>query len=341
MLVRDGRNQEALKALETRYRAGKREVDAVLHLYKLYMSFAEIEQATRIMQEFAADHGDDPAAVALLAKHYGDMQDKPAQIRTLEAAVRRCRRRCRPRASCWPTTAWKARSTARRPCCATPARQPDDRAQRCRAAGADVGGAAATSTARAKRSRVSTRSPIRNAASGASPCSTCWCKSATRPRPCTRRRRGSGYWRKASIHRTAGADSSLRSPRAHDDGGRRGDGEQTHLRGAANRTDRARRRRGGAGRLRAQRAAPHGRGGSPSAVPRATASRTTNSAAGDAGERGDRQPDRYPPGPARAVGVRAAPRPRVRAAVRRRRAGETGSRLRSFPDPIPIRSGFR
>ena len=84
MLVRDGRNQEALKALEARYRAGKREVDAVLHLYKLYMSFAEIEQATRIMQEFAADHGDDPAAVALLAKHYGDVQDKPAQIRTLE-----------------------------------------------------------------------------------------------------------------------------------------------------------------------------------------------------------------------------------------------------------------
>jgi len=84
MLVRDGRNREAIKALEARYRAGKREVDAILHLYKLYMSFAEIERATRVMEDFVNDHPDDPAAVALLAKHYGDIQDKPAEIRTLE-----------------------------------------------------------------------------------------------------------------------------------------------------------------------------------------------------------------------------------------------------------------
>jgi Flp pilus assembly protein TadD len=84
MLVRDGRNQEAIKALEARYRAGKREVDAVLHLYKLYMSFAEIDDATRIMRDFVDDHPDDPAVVSLLAKHYGDIQDKPSQIRTLE-----------------------------------------------------------------------------------------------------------------------------------------------------------------------------------------------------------------------------------------------------------------
>src|SRR5262249_44064038 len=84
MLVRDGRNREAIKALEARYRAGKREVDAVLHLYKLYMSFAEIEQATRVMEDFVNDHPDDAAAVALLAKHYGDVQDNPDEIRTLE-----------------------------------------------------------------------------------------------------------------------------------------------------------------------------------------------------------------------------------------------------------------
>src|SRR5262249_55368577 len=84
MLVRDGRNQEAIKALESRYRAGKREVDAVIHLYKLYMSFADIDQATRVMQGFVADHPDDPAAVGLLARHYGDIQDKRAEIRVLE-----------------------------------------------------------------------------------------------------------------------------------------------------------------------------------------------------------------------------------------------------------------
>jgi Flp pilus assembly protein TadD len=84
MLVRDGRNQEAIKTLESRYHAGKREVDAVIHLYKLYMSFADIDQATRVMREFVADHPADPAAVGLLAKHYGDIQDKRAEIRVLE-----------------------------------------------------------------------------------------------------------------------------------------------------------------------------------------------------------------------------------------------------------------
>ncbi len=84
MLVRDGRNQEAIHALEARYRSGRREVDAVLHLYKLYMSFADIDQATRVMQDFVTDHPDDPAAVTLLAKHYGDIQNKQAEVRTLE-----------------------------------------------------------------------------------------------------------------------------------------------------------------------------------------------------------------------------------------------------------------
>lgn len=84
MLVRDGRNQEAMRVLEARYSAGKREVDAVLHLYKLYMSFADIDQATRIMRDFVTDHPDDAAAVGLLAKHYGDIQNKRAEMQTLE-----------------------------------------------------------------------------------------------------------------------------------------------------------------------------------------------------------------------------------------------------------------
>jgi Tetratricopeptide repeat len=84
MLVRDGRNQEAIAALEAHYRAGKRETDAVLHLYKLYMAFAEIEQATRIMRDFVTDRPQDPAAVALLAKHFGDVQDKRAEMGALE-----------------------------------------------------------------------------------------------------------------------------------------------------------------------------------------------------------------------------------------------------------------
>ncbi len=84
MLVRDGRNQEALRALEARYRAGHRDMDAVLHLHKLYMSFSDIERATRIMEDFAAERPRDPAALALLARHYGDIQDKRSEIATLE-----------------------------------------------------------------------------------------------------------------------------------------------------------------------------------------------------------------------------------------------------------------
>jgi tetratricopeptide (TPR) repeat protein len=84
MLVRDGRNQEALKVLEAQYRAGRREVDAVIHLHKLYMSFGEIEQATRVLQDFVAAHADNTEAVAMLAKHYGDIQDKQEEIVTLE-----------------------------------------------------------------------------------------------------------------------------------------------------------------------------------------------------------------------------------------------------------------
>ena len=84
MLVRDGRNQEAMAVLEARYRAGKRDMDAVLQLYKLHMSFAEIEPATRIIRDFAADHPRDPAVLALLARHYADIEDRTAETRTLE-----------------------------------------------------------------------------------------------------------------------------------------------------------------------------------------------------------------------------------------------------------------
>jgi tetratricopeptide (TPR) repeat protein len=84
MLWRDGQNQEALKVLEARYQAGQRDVDAVLHLYKLYMSFSDVERATQIMQHFAAERPGDPVALAMLARHYGDIQRKTDEIATLE-----------------------------------------------------------------------------------------------------------------------------------------------------------------------------------------------------------------------------------------------------------------
>ena len=84
MLVRDGRNEEALKTLEARYQAGRHEIDALVHLHKLYMSFADIARATRVMQTLVADHPGNPEAIALLARHYGDIQDKGNEVATLE-----------------------------------------------------------------------------------------------------------------------------------------------------------------------------------------------------------------------------------------------------------------
>lgn len=84
MLVRDRHHQEAIRVLESRYRQGHREMDAVLHMHKLYMALADTERATRVMETFADDRPGDPAALTLLARHYGEVQDKAGAIRTLE-----------------------------------------------------------------------------------------------------------------------------------------------------------------------------------------------------------------------------------------------------------------
>jgi tetratricopeptide (TPR) repeat protein len=84
MLVRDGRYQEALRLLESRYRQGHREADAVVHMHKLYMAMADIERATRVMENFVADRPSDPQALSLLARHYADIQDKRDEIGILE-----------------------------------------------------------------------------------------------------------------------------------------------------------------------------------------------------------------------------------------------------------------
>jgi hypothetical protein len=75
MLVRDNRNEEALDVLKASYRAGQRDAAAVLQLYKLLMSFAEIAQATQVIEQFVADRPGDVEAITLLAKHYGDTQN--------------------------------------------------------------------------------------------------------------------------------------------------------------------------------------------------------------------------------------------------------------------------
>jgi tetratricopeptide (TPR) repeat protein len=75
MLVRDNRNEEALDVLKASYHAGQSDPDAVLQLYKLLMSFAEIAQATQVIEQFVADRPGDVEAITLLAKHYGDTQN--------------------------------------------------------------------------------------------------------------------------------------------------------------------------------------------------------------------------------------------------------------------------
>ena len=84
MLIRDERNAEALALLDQKYQAGERDPEAMLQLYKLLMSFAQIERATRIIEEVAARRPDDVSGLAMLAKHYGDTQDTRNETSTLE-----------------------------------------------------------------------------------------------------------------------------------------------------------------------------------------------------------------------------------------------------------------
>jgi len=83
MLVRDNRNDEALDILKASYRAGQRDADAVLQLYKLLMSLAEIAQATQVIEQFVADRPGDVEAITLLAKHHGDTQNVHGEERAL------------------------------------------------------------------------------------------------------------------------------------------------------------------------------------------------------------------------------------------------------------------
>ena len=84
MFARDGRNEEARALLQARYDAGGRDPAAVLQLYKLLMSDAEISRATRLIEQLAASRPDDVETLTLLARHYGDTQDAQGQTRTLE-----------------------------------------------------------------------------------------------------------------------------------------------------------------------------------------------------------------------------------------------------------------
>jgi tetratricopeptide (TPR) repeat protein len=84
MLIRDERNAEALDLLEQRYQAGERDPEALLQLYKLLMSFAQIDRATQVVQEFASQRPGDIFALTLLARHYHDTQDAHHETATLE-----------------------------------------------------------------------------------------------------------------------------------------------------------------------------------------------------------------------------------------------------------------
>jgi hypothetical protein len=56
----------------------------MLQLYKLLMSVARIDQATRVIEEIAAQRPDDVSGLTELAKHYGHTQDLDGETRTLE-----------------------------------------------------------------------------------------------------------------------------------------------------------------------------------------------------------------------------------------------------------------
>ena len=320
MLVRDGRNQEAIKALEARYRAGKREVDAVLHLYKLYMSFAEIDQATRIMRDFVTDHPDDPAAVAMLAKHYGDIQNKPAEIRTLERLFELAPSLQTARdllAHYRLEGAFDREESLLRTLLANQMITANDaeRLGLMLAAHGDLYGARDALTRFdeiANPERSIGRLALFDVLVQIGDKTTALSKAAS----------WIGHWRKVSIHRAAGSEIPsarlVRMMMAVDETR----GAQAHLRDAAKRSaapasDDASRE------VRARRhPRPRGRGATPAAIPSPMSSRATSSAAGGAGERRRRE-------------HRPAHEPRRRSAGRagRRRCASPSSSRCCSPSP--------
>jgi tetratricopeptide (TPR) repeat protein len=84
MLVRDSRNTDALQLFEAGYRDGRRDPIIVLELYRLLMSFAEIERATQVIEDFVSSRSNDSEAITLLARHYADTQNRAGEIRSLE-----------------------------------------------------------------------------------------------------------------------------------------------------------------------------------------------------------------------------------------------------------------
>src|SRR5581483_11184807 len=83
VLMRDGRDAQALQILEAHYYAGEHDPDAELHLYRLLMSFAETERATRVIERLVAENPDSVMAVALLARHYADLQNRRGETGAL------------------------------------------------------------------------------------------------------------------------------------------------------------------------------------------------------------------------------------------------------------------
>jgi hypothetical protein len=84
MLVRDGRNEAALRLLDARYQAGERAPDAMLQFYRLLMAAADVPRATHVIERLAAARPGDVETLTLLARHYADTQDRDGEIGALE-----------------------------------------------------------------------------------------------------------------------------------------------------------------------------------------------------------------------------------------------------------------
>lgn len=87
MLIRDGRNAEALALLEARFEGGDRRQHTLHELVALYEKFGDVAKARRTLELMVEVRPRDRALVRRLQQLYRETGDTPALIAALEASI--------------------------------------------------------------------------------------------------------------------------------------------------------------------------------------------------------------------------------------------------------------
>lgn len=84
MLIKDHDLANALVVAQRRYAAGDHDEETLLAIYELNSEIGDVRAATAALEEYAAQHTDDPEALLELADHYRTIQEPDRRVAILE-----------------------------------------------------------------------------------------------------------------------------------------------------------------------------------------------------------------------------------------------------------------